>query len=179
MNPAPLEFATARLDARQVGAEDLEFLDVIFHDDRVTDTLGRERDRERLRADIARWLAHWETHGFGLWILRDRATENPVGWTMLHTTDTGGPGSVEVGWTIAADWWGEGLATEAGAAAVRIGFTDVGLEEIVSFTLVDNMASRRVMEKLGMRYEHEVEHVGLPHVLYRLDRHTWEQQQDG
>ncbi len=178
MNPAPLEFATARLDARQVGAEDLEFFDVIFHDDRVTNTLGGERDRERLRADIARWIAHWDTHGFGLWILRDRATENPVGWTMLHTTDTGGPG-VEVGWTIAADWWGEGLATEAGAAAVAIGFTNVGLEEIVSFTLVDNMASRRVMEHLGFAYQHEVDHVGLPHVLYRLDRQTWEHQQDG
>ena len=178
MNRAPLEFGTERLDARQVGAEDLEFLDVIFQDERVTDTLGGPRDGDRVRDDIVRCLTHWETHGFGLWILRDRASENPVGWVMLQVTDTGGAG-VEVGWTIAADWWGEGLATEAGTEALRIGFEAVGLDEIVSFTLVHNHASRRVMEKLGMRDDHEVEHVGLPHVIYRLDRQTWEQQRNG
>ena len=41
-------------------------------------------------------------------------------------------------------------------------------------TMTTNVASRGVMEKLGMQYDRNVEHAGLPHVLYRLDRQTWE-----
>ena len=50
---------------------------------------------------------------------------------------------------------------------------------MVSFTLADNVASRGVMEKLGFAYDGDVEHAGLPHVLYRLRAHTWEQRHDG
>lgn len=174
----PLEFSTERLDAHQVGGEDLEKLEVLFQDERVTATLGGPRDRDRIRDDIGRWLAHWDAQGFGLWILRERELENSVGWVMLHVTDTGGPG-VEVGWTIAADRWRRGLGSEAGAAAVHIGFETLGLHEIVSFTLVGNVASRRVMEHLGFTYDCETEHAGLPHVLYRLDHTTWEQHRNG
>ncbi len=92
---------------------------------------------------------------------------------MLTATETGGPG-VEVGWAVASDCWRRGYATEAGAEAVRIGFEDLGLDELVSFTLVDNVASQGVMKKLGFVYERDVEHVGLPHVLYRLYRKDWE-----
>ena len=60
------------------------------------------------------------------------------------------------------------LATELGAVSVAHAFGPLGLADVVSFTLVENRASRRVMEKLGFEYEREVEHAGLPHVLYRL-----------
>ena len=70
-------------------------------------------------------------------------------------------------WTIAADRWGEGLATELGAAAVEVAARDLGLEELISLTLPENAASRRVMEKLGFAYERDVVQRGLPHVLYR------------
>jgi RimJ/RimL family protein N-acetyltransferase len=97
---------------------------------------------------------------------------------MLHHTETGGPG-VEVGWTIAADHWGRGFATEAADTALLIGFYELRLDEIVSFTLVDNTASRRVMEKLGFHPDREVEHAGLPHVLYRLTSDAWRPLYDG
>ncbi len=77
---------------------------------------------------------------------------------------------VEVGWSVAPDRWGEGLAPEAAAASLDWGFEVCGLEEIVSFTMPDNHASRRVMEKLGMRYVRDFDRAGLPHVLYRLRR---------
>jgi RimJ/RimL family protein N-acetyltransferase len=174
----PHEFVTARLDAQRVSADDLPFLVSVFSDARVTRTLGGPRDEARIRDDVARWNRHWDEFGSGLWILRRREDATPVGWTMLHRTDTGGPG-VEVGWTIAADHWRAGYASEAGGEAVRIGFDDLGLAELVSFTLADNLASRGVMEKLGFRYDAEVEHAGLPHVLYRLDREQWGQWRHG
>jgi ribosomal-protein-alanine N-acetyltransferase len=53
---------------------------------------------------------------------------------------------------------------------VRIGLEDVGLDELVAFTLPANVRSRRVMEKAGLGYEKDIVHAGLPHVLYRIRR---------
>ncbi|MGZ4796347.1 MAG: GNAT family N-acetyltransferase [Acidimicrobiia bacterium] len=171
---APESFATARLVAHRAGGDDEDFVVAMFADPRVTATLGGPRDRETVGQALRRWDEHWVTHGFGPWIVDETATGAPVGWILLHVTDTGGPGSVEVGWSIAADRWGAGLATEGGAAATRIGFRDVGVDALVSFTLPGNRASRGVMEKLGFAYDCDVEHAGLPHVLYRLTKKDWE-----
>ena len=67
----------------------------------------------------------------------------------------------------------------AGRAAARWGFDQLGLDEIVSFTLAGNVASRGVMEQLGFSYDREVEHAGLPHVLYRLTNDDWGDRHDG
>jgi RimJ/RimL family protein N-acetyltransferase len=69
---------------------------------------------------------------------------------------------------VTPERWGEGLATEAGRASIAWGLERVGLVEVVSFTLPDNRASRRVIEKLGMAYVRAFERRGLPHLLYRL-----------
>ena len=167
------QFSTARLDARAVDPEDEAFVCTLFTDERVSANLGGARDAARVHQDIERWRAHWLDHGFGLWIVRDRATGEPIGWTMLHVTDTGGTGGVEVGWTIVADRWREGLGYEAGAGATRVGFETLGLDEIVSFTQPHNAASRGVMRKMGFVYDCDIVHADLPHVLYRLDRETW------
>ena len=75
---------------------------------------------------------------------------------------------------IAPDRRGEGLATELARAAIAVGFGPLGRETLVALTLPDNRASRRVMEKAGLGYERDVEHAGLPHVLYRIHRDTGE-----
>ena len=76
-------------------------------------------------------------------------------------------------------FWNHGYATEGALALLRFGFEEVGLEEIVSFTVADNLASRRVMEKIGMVHDPDgdFEHPGLepghplrPHILYRIKR---------
>ena len=73
-------------------------------------------------------------------------------------------------WFIDPDHWNRGYATELAREAVRVAFDVLGLEDVVSFTVTANGSSRAVMEKLGMTYERDVEHVGLTHVLYRLTR---------
>ena len=179
MSPVPWErWVTERLGGHRVGADDVDFLVEIFADERVTKTLGGPRDRDRVLADVDRWNRHWDEYDIGLWIVEHRRTGERVGWTMLHHTDTGGPG-FEVGWTIAADHWRRGFAGEAAGMPLQIGFCELRLDEIVSFTLADNVASRAVMEKLGFTYDGEVEHAGLPHVLYRLGSETWGRMHDG
>jgi ribosomal-protein-alanine N-acetyltransferase len=88
----------------------------------------------------------------------------------LHTDQVEDEPVVEVGWSITPARWGEGLASEAARGSLAWGFEVAGLREIVSFGLLDNLGSRRVMEKIGLTYERDFIRAGLPHALYRLRR---------
>jgi RimJ/RimL family protein N-acetyltransferase len=110
---------------------------------------------------------HWESYGFGLWLLRDVATREAVGWGGLQWTHVADLDQVEAAWAITPSRWGQGLATELAQASVATAFGPLGLNEIIAFTLPDNIASRRVMEKSGFVYEREIVHALLVHVLYR------------
>jgi RimJ/RimL family protein N-acetyltransferase len=120
--------------------------------------------------NLAAKQAHWERHGFGLWMVYDRGSGAIVGRGGLQHTIATGRDEIEVGWAIVPERWGEGLATELALASVEAGFGTLGLTELIAYTLVDNIASRRVMEKSGFSYEREMEFVGLPHVVYRRQR---------
>ncbi|KAG1433006.1 hypothetical protein G6F57_022503 [Rhizopus arrhizus] len=94
---------------------------------------------------------------------------------------------VEVGWRRAEPGWGRGYASEAALAALRVGFEQVGLGEIVAFTAVGNQRSRAVMARLGMQedadpFDHPAVPEGHPlrrHVLYRLGQAQWRLQEKG
>lgn len=84
---------------------------------------------------------------------------------------------VEIGWRLASEYWGKGYAPEGATACLRYGFENLGLKEIVSFTPINNLKSRRVMEKIGMTYDSkdDFDHPNLAeshplrrHVLYRI-----------
>ena len=119
-------------------------------------------------SSLQRMLEHWHSHGFGLWLLRDRATGTMVGRGGLEYTRVGGDEEVEIAWAIVPSRWGQGLATELARASIDVAFDRVGLDQLVALTLLHNVPSRRVMEKTGFVYERDVEHAGLPHALYRL-----------
>jgi RimJ/RimL family protein N-acetyltransferase len=89
---------------------------------------------------------------------------------------------VEIGWRLARDMWGRGLATEGARALLRAGFEDLGLARIVAFTVPANTASRRVMEKIGLVRDAkgDFDHPKIPEgdplrrqVLYAIDRDAW------
>ncbi len=115
---------------------------------------------------LAAKVDHWDRHGFGTWLIRDRETGEAVGRGGLQYTFTAGLHDVEAGWAIIPERWGQGLATELAFACIEVGFEQLGLRRIVAFTLPDNVASRRVMEKAGFEYERDIVHAGLTHVLY-------------
>jgi [ribosomal protein S5]-alanine N-acetyltransferase len=123
-------------------------------------------------ADAALWLQsdveHWQAHGFGPWLLFDRAGGSFVGRAGLRWTEVEGEMRIELAWALLPQWWQRGLATEAAVAAIAAA-RERGIDQLVAFTVIDNVASRRVMEKIGMRLVREIEHAGLPHVLYEID----------
>ena len=94
---------------------------------------------------------HFAEHGFGLWAVELRATGEFIGDCGLVYVEGKGP-EVEVAYHFAKEWWGRGLATEAATACLDYGFRELGLREIIAICFPEHVASRRVMEKAGMRY---------------------------
>jgi RimJ/RimL family protein N-acetyltransferase len=148
-------------------------------DARVMEFFPALLSREESDAMVDKIEAHFDAHGFGLWaaeLQRDGAFVGFVGLSIPTFAAAFTP-CVEIGWRLASEYWGQGLATEAARAVLRHGFASLGLEEIVSFTVPANVRSRRVMEKLGMSHNpaDDFDHPRLPeghalrrHVLYRL-----------
>jgi RimJ/RimL family protein N-acetyltransferase len=104
--------------------------------------------------------------GYCLWWWRERAGSELVGYVGLDRTDVEGEPVVELGWSIAPERWGQGLATESGRASLAWGFEVAGLDRVVSYTVHDNLASRRVMEKLGLSYVRDFRRRGFDQMLY-------------
>lgn len=160
---------TPRMVCERLRSEHVPELSRVLQDPRVSEWLwphGGPSDQELIAA-TAQKERHWERYGFGLWLLRDRQTDEAVGWGGMQWTYIAELDEVEVAWAIVPERWGRGLATELARASVAAAFGPLGLSEIVAFTLPHNVASRRVMEKAGFVYERDIVHALLPHVLYR------------
>lgn len=177
------ELRTPRLSLRAWREEDLEPFAAMNADPRVMRWFPSTLDRDRSDATVARFDAVHAERGYTAWaveVLRsDRGAAPFVGFVGLVPPRFDPPFShadpcVEVGWRLAPDWWGQGIATEAAGAALRFAFLEAGLPEVVSFTVPANLPSQAVMQRLGMRYDGVFTHPNAepdawwaPHVLYR------------
>ncbi|HSL96879.1 MAG TPA: GNAT family N-acetyltransferase [Thermoleophilia bacterium] len=146
-----LPLHTERLILRPFADEDTPRLLEVFGDPEVMRFVGRgvPLDQDRLVVSQARVLEHWRTHGFGTLALVERASGALVGEGGLQLLE-GGP-DVELTYTLARAVWGRGYATEAAAALLAWGFGELGLTRIVGVVYPENLASQRVLEKVGMR----------------------------
>ena len=159
---------TERLVGERLREEHLDYLRTQDSDRDVMATLGGVRSENETWENLWNGLEHWERNGFGPWVFHVRETGEAVASAALRRVEIEGQPEVEVGYRVAAAWWGRGIATEMASALVGIARDRLGLAEIVAFTLPFNLASRRVMEKVGFTYERDIEWAALPHVLYRL-----------
>ena len=129
-------------------------------------TLGGARSEDETRQFLAANLAHWDRWGYGLWVFRNPAGIFVGRGGMRHVA-LDGADEVELAYTLMPDFWGRGLATEMAQALLALARSRLGLMRVVAFTLVTNRASERVMTKLGLEFERQIDHAGQPHVLYR------------
>jgi len=175
---------TERLILRTWQQTDIEVMTEINQDPKVCEFLPGIGDQVTTEAFVHRMIQHYHDHGFTLYAVEIEATHAFIGFVGLsipsfqaHFTP-----AVEIGWRLASQYWGEGYATEAAKAVLHYAFTELGLDEIVSFTVVNNKASRRVMEKIGLQHEanDDFDHPKLDddsplkrHVLYRLSRNDY------
>lgn len=148
---------TERLVMRGWRDEDLEPWAAICADNEVMRALGRRGGIDPAEAwgEMAFFSGHWVLKGFGHWALEERSSGELVGRAgLLRPPDWP---DLEVGWTVARRRWGEGLAGEAGRAAVDWAQQALGARHIISLIEPRNARSIRVAEKLGMTQEGEIE----------------------
>ncbi|WP_438270967.1 GNAT family N-acetyltransferase [Streptomyces anulatus] len=150
---------TPRLLLRRWREEDVAPLAAVNADPEVMRWIGdgSVRDEQQTRSGIEAMEHGWEAQGIGLFAVEIRSTRELAGFTGLSIPDFLPEvlPAVEVGWRLGRSYWGQGLATEAAAAAVRFGFEDRALKRIISIAQVGHDASERVMAKLGMHPFHE------------------------
>jgi RimJ/RimL family protein N-acetyltransferase len=148
-------------------------------DRRVMEFMPELVSAEASDALLNRAQEHFSRHGFGPFAVELLDSSSFIGFIGLSVPafDAHFMPAVEIGWRLAFEHWGKGLASEGARAALGFGFNDVGLEQVVSFTAPANLRSRRVMEKLGMTHDphDDFDHPNLPeghplrrHVLYRM-----------
>ncbi len=127
---------------------------------------GQPWPDERIQEFVQRQMRCLRERSYCLWKLLEPGAGRMIGFCGLQPLSN--TAEIEIGWWLAQSHWGRGLATEAARAALRDGFERVGLGRIVAIAQAANRASLRVMDKLGMRYERDMQYKGMDVVLYAV-----------
>jgi RimJ/RimL family protein N-acetyltransferase len=130
------------------------------------------------------FLGYYERYeGYGFWAVIEKATGEFAGWFHFRPGKAAAPGEVELGYRLREPAWGRGYATEGSRALIRVGFTEFGVRRVTAEAMAVNTASRRVMEKAGLRlvrtfrrpWPDSVNAGEIEAVEYALDKTDWQQ----
>jgi RimJ/RimL family protein N-acetyltransferase len=172
---------TDRLILRTWQPSDLAPMNDINKDPEVMKYFPALGTLEETNVHIQKIVDHYEKHGFSLYAVALKTTGLMIGFVglMIPSFEAHFTPSVEIGWRLASQYWNKGYATEAAMAVLDYAFNVLGLKELVSFTVVGNIASRRVMEKIGLHHDVKDDfyhpklsrdHPLCRHVLYRISK---------
>nr|WP_295889574.1 GNAT family N-acetyltransferase [uncultured Devosia sp.] len=178
-----MEIVTDRLLLRPFEEQDRLPNAAIFADPEVRRFALGMLDSTAANARMDRAIAEYATLGTGMLAAIDKQSGLFIG--MLGLTGfglslraaTGSSAQIQIAWQLARPVWGQGLATEGARAVIDYAFDKLGQSEIVAITATTNLPSRRVMEKIGMRYDADADfmhpeippdHPLAPHVLYAI-----------
>jgi RimJ/RimL family protein N-acetyltransferase len=177
-----MAFQTKRLVLRQWKDSDLEPFYQMSSDPIVMKYFPSILSRSESDAFVRKVSGLIESRGWGFWALEEKATSEFIGFTGIHVPIAELPFSpcVEIGWRLRHSSWAKGFAFEAAEKVLGFSFQNLGLDEIVSYTSVGNLRSRKVMERIGMKMNGEFDHPALPpashlrrHILFRISKVDW------
>ncbi|WP_028449573.1 GNAT family N-acetyltransferase [Chitinibacter tainanensis] len=181
MSQPVVTLTTERLILRDWRASDLPAFAAMSADPDVMRYFPAVLSPSESEAYISLFRDRLHEHGWGFWALELRDSGEFIGMAGLNIPRVALPfmPCVEIGWRLAKPYWRQGLALEAASAALEFGFTQLNLDEIVSFTALSNLRSQALMLRLGMQldaageFDHPVLAVDHPlrrHCLYRLQK---------
>lgn len=158
---------TERLQLRPLRLDDLWWNQRLIYSDPAVTWDGKTYEAVKALRALERRLKHWREHGFGMWAVIERGSGEPLGFAGLqYLEDTG---DVEVGYYLGRNAWGKGYATEVGRAAVGYGLGVLGLSRVVAVMRPENLASQRVLAKLGLRHVRDEKHYGFMVQLWAFE----------
>jgi len=155
---------------RPYRADDVEAMFAVFGDPEVMlySMSGADPSPEVTKVRIQKLMDHQERLAFSLWVVEDRSTGAIIGDCGLKLLEEGP--EIEVGYRFAKPYWGRGYASEAAGASVRYGFDTLGLPRIVAVAAPPNVASHRVLEKIGLKYLQMAHYYGRPMRYFAAER---------
>ena len=159
---------TDRLRLEMFEVSDLEAAFRLFNDDKVQKYLAPQnrRNREQMQITLQKFLARWRERGFGLWRVSGKSTKEMLGYCgfqyLEKTLD------IEIIFAFFKNFWGKGFAAEAANASLRFGFEELLFTKIYAAAHPDNLASRGVLQKIGMDFEISTKHYGIEVVTYSI-----------
>ena len=165
-----LQLETPRLYLRLMKSSDLDDLLKIFGDPKVMASFGGATfNREQMEGWMQRNLEHQNRHGYGLFSVILKSEGLLIGDCGLEHMDLDGDQATELGYDFRSDYWNQGFATEAATAVRDYAFKVLHLPRLISLIRVGNEASRRVSEKIGMRFVAESTRNGISYWQYAID----------
>jgi ribosomal-protein-alanine N-acetyltransferase len=163
---------TDRLILRRLTMDDLDDLFKLYHSPEVRKYYSEGLPSyEETRGELEWMINHcYVKYGFGMWAAIHKTTGQFIGRCGLTPMDIEGHEAIEVGYMLAKEYWGQGLATEAAQAILQYGFEQAGLARLICVINPQNQASSRVAMKLGMTLEIDGDVNGEPTLLYSINR---------
>lgn len=153
-----------------MSASDVDALLCIFADPKVMASFGvAPFTREQMQQWVQRNLAHQDKHGYGLFTVLLKSTDLVIGDCGLEHMEIDGTRRVELGFDFRSDHWNKGYATEAATAVRDFAIHKLHMSQLVSLIRVSNNASKRVAEKIGMRYDAKIIRHGADYWQYSID----------
>jgi ribosomal-protein-alanine N-acetyltransferase len=161
---------TKRLIVREMRRSDVESFHVLFSDPLFM-RFWPVFDQSRTERWVEDSLRSYAQHGFGLWALTLKGSDEAIGDCGLAVIEeVEGAAETQIGWHVRRDLWSQGLATEAALACRDYGFNHLGLGRLSALIHPENIASRRVAEKIGMTLFRQIQHRGRTRCLYGMER---------
>ena len=165
---------TERLRLRRFRHDDVDAVFAIIGDDVAMQYYPRTFDRRDAKQWVDRNLLRYAEHGHGLFAVMLKGDDEVIGDCGVIRQTVDGEPQLEVGYHFRRDQWGHGYATEAARACMRLALHAFGADKVISLIRPENIPSRRVAERNGMKLEREVMHHGLPHLVYAMSREEFE-----
>ena len=169
---AKIILETARLILREFLSNDVDALAKVICDPETMKYYPVSFDRTATVEWIERNRRRYQADGFGLWAMVLKGSGELIGDCGLTRQDLNGTSEIEIGYHVRRDFWGRGLATEAARACRDYGFANLPVDRLISLIRPENLPSRRVAEKNGMRIIREISWRGLQHYVYGIERAT-------
>jgi ribosomal-protein-alanine N-acetyltransferase len=123
---------------------------------------------KQTKAAIKSMAENWEKYHFGVWAVIYKEHDKLIGHCGLKFLEN--TLEIQIGYLLLKSYWGRGLGTEAASAVLKYGFDVANLPQIVAVAKPENIASRRVLEKVGLKYEKDAYFYENNVVYYSLSR---------
>lgn len=161
-----------RVELRPFALSDVAAAHRVYSDARVMRWVGAGpvHRLEQTEAMVRQYIDHQNRHGFSFWVVTERQSGRLIGDSGLYTRDV----EIELGYTLAHEYWGKGYGSEAATICIESAFANLGAREVVALIRPENERSIALVARLGFAPDGEVMVHGAPHTLYRLSREEFE-----